>query len=219
VIRRNRLARNRDITLTTLIDLLVQIIFVFALILISVDVMGNESHQPGWVTPEVWKTLISIFDIDPRSLRDPGVQAAEIKGKYEKLKDDLLACDGKVGACDKQPGRGPGYSPCRNSAGVEMIVAEATIDHHGRIVVALGRDAGELQDRQPLSADAIGVPLSIEQFGSLFRSWREHGLAQHPPCAFKAGVNYDGRARAGDYEPARRAIANHFSLSAPPRRF
>jgi len=82
VIRRNRLAGNRDIALTTLIDLLVQIIFVFALILISVDVMGNESHERGWVTPEVWKTLISIFDIDPRSLRDPGVQATEIKGKY-----------------------------------------------------------------------------------------------------------------------------------------
>jgi len=219
VIRRNRLARNRDITLTTLIDLLVQIIFVFALILMSVDVMGSESHERGWVTPEVWKTLISIFDIDPRSLRDPGVQATEIKGKYEKLKDDLLACDAKSAACDKQPGRGPGYPPCRNPAGVEMIVAEATIDRDGRIVVALARHAGELQDRQPLSADAIGVPLSIEQFGSLFRSWREHGLAHHPPCAFKAGVNYDGRARASDYEPARRAIANYFSLSAPPRRF
>jgi len=219
VIRRNRLARNRDIALTTLIDLLVQIIFVFTLILVCVDVMEGESQERGWVTPEAWKTLISIFDIDPRSLRDPGGQATEIKDKYEKLKDDLLACDAKNGACDKQPGRGPGYAACRNSAGVEMIVAEATIDRDGRILVALGRHAGELQDRQPLSVDAISVPLSIEQFGSLFRSWREHGLAHHPPCAFKAEVNYDGRARAGDYEPARRAIASYFSLSAPPRRF
>jgi hypothetical protein len=219
VIRRNRLARNRDIALTTLIDLLVQIIFVFALILISVDVMGSESHDRGWVTPELWKTLVSIFDIDPRSLRDPRVQATEIRDKYEKLKDDLLACDAKIGTCDKQPGRGPGYPPCRNSAGVEMTVAEATIDRDGRIVVALGRHAGELQDRQPLSADATRVPLSIEQFGSRFRSWREHGLAHRPPCAFKAEVKYDGRARAGDYEPARRAIASYFSLSAPPRPF
>ena len=81
MIRRNRLARQRDIALTTLIDLLVQIIFVFTLILISADVMGNESHERGWVTPEAWKTLISIFDIDPRSLRDPGAQVTEIKGK------------------------------------------------------------------------------------------------------------------------------------------
>src|SRR5207245_286841 len=157
---RNRLARNRDIALTTLIDLLVQIIFVFTLILISADVMGNESHEQGWVTPEVWKTLISIFDVDPRSLRDAGAQVADIKGKYEKLQDDLLACDAKVGACEKQAGRGPGNASCRNSGGVEMVVADATIDHKGRIVVALGRHARELQERQPLSADAIGVPLS-----------------------------------------------------------
>ncbi len=219
MIRRNRLARNRDIALTTLIDLLVQIIFVFTLILISVDVMGNEPHERGWVTPEVWKTLISIFDIDPRSIRDAGIQVTEIKGKYEKAKDDLLACDAKTGACDKQAGRGPGNPPCRNSAGVEMIVAEATIDREGKIVVARGRHARELQDQQPLSADAIGVPLSVEQFGSLFRSWREHGLARHPSCSFKAELSYDARARAGDYEPARRAIASYFSLSAPPRRF
>ena len=71
MIRRSRLDRNRDIALTTLIDLLVQIIFVFTLVLISADVMGNESPERGWVTPEVWKTLISIFDIDPRSVREP----------------------------------------------------------------------------------------------------------------------------------------------------
>jgi len=219
VIRRSRLSRNRDVALTTLIDLLVQMIFVFTLILISADVMGSESHERGWVTPEVWKTLISIFDIDPRTLRDPGVQVTEIKDKYEKLKDDLQACDAKTGACEKQAGRGPGNAPCRDSAGVEMIVAEVTIDQDGRIVVAPGRYGRELQRQQPLDASAIGVPLSVEQFGSLFRTWREHGLARQPACAFKAEVSYDGRARAGDYEPARRAIANYFTLSAPPRRF
>jgi hypothetical protein len=219
VIRRHRLARNRDIALTTLIDLLVQIIFVFTLILVSADAIGSESHERGWVTPEVWKTLISIFDIDPRSLRDAGAQVTEIKGQYEKLKDDLVACDAKTGACDKQAGRGPGNAPCRNSAGVEMVVADATIDRDGRIVVALGRHARELQDQQPLGAGAIGVPLSAERFGSLFRAWREHGLARQPACAFKAEVSYDGRARAGSYEPARRAIANYFTLSAPPRPF
>jgi hypothetical protein len=219
VIRRSRLIRNRDVALTTLIDLLVQMIFVFTLILISADVMGSEAHERGWVTPEVWKTLISIFDIDPRTLRDPGVQVTEIRDKYEKLKDDLQACDAKTGACEKQAGRGPGNAPCRDSAGVEMVVAEVTIDQDGRIVVAPGRHARELQRQQPLSANAIGVPLSVEQFGSRFWTWREHGLARQPACAFKAEVSYDGRARAGDYEPARRAVANYFTLSAPPRRF
>ena len=210
---------HRDIALTTLIDLLVQIIFVFTLILISADVMGNESPEPGWVTPEVWKTLISIFDVDPRNVREPHAQVADIKDKYEKLKDDLQACDAKSGACDKSAGRGPGNAPCRNSAGVEMVVADATIDRDGRIVVGLGRDAEELQNQRPLGAGAIGVPLSVEQFAARFRPWREHGLARRPACAFKAEVTYDANAPAGHYEPARRAIASYFTLSAPPKPF
>jgi hypothetical protein len=219
VLRRNRLAKNRDVTLTTLIDLLVQIIFVLALILVSADVMGNEPRERGWVTPEAWKTLISIFDIDPRTIRDVPTQVAAVTSTYTRLKDDLHACDAKTGACDRQAGRGPGNPPCRNSAGVEMVVAEATIDRDGRILVALGRDAGELQKQQPLGAEAFGVPLSAERFGAVFRAWREHGLARDPACAFKADLRYDARAPAGDYEPARRAIASYFTLAAPPRRF
>jgi hypothetical protein len=217
VLRRNRLAQNRDVTLTTLIDLLVQIIFVLALILVSADVMGNEPRERGWVTPEAWKTLISIFDIDPRTLRDVPAQAAAVTSTYTRLKDDLHACGAKTGACDRQAGRGPGNPPCRNSTGVEMVVAEATIDRDGRIVVAPGRDAGELQKKQPLGADAFGVPLSAERFGAVFRAWREHGLARDPACAFKADLRYDARAQAGDYEPARRAIASYFTLSTPRR--
>ena len=218
MIGRNR-PNHRDIALTTLIDLLVQIIFVFTLILISADVMGSESPEPGWVTPEVWKTLISIFDVDPRNVREPGAQIADIKDKYEKLKDDLVACDAKTGACDRQAGRGPGNAPCRDDAGVEMIVAAATIDSEGKIRVAPGRHARALQDQEPLGAGAIGVPLSVEQFTARFRPWREHGLARRPACAFKAEVTYDANAPAGHYEPARRAIASYFTLSAPPKPF
>lgn len=219
MIGKSRHARNRDIALTTLIDLLVQIIFVFALILISVDAIGNESREPGWVTPEAWKTLISIFDIDPRTIRETGAQAAEMQGKYEKVKEALSACDAKSGACEKQAGRGPGYPPCRNSAGVEMVVVDATIDRDGRIVVARGRHAAELQAEHPLGAGALGVPLSIDRFGALLRPWREYGLARSPACSFKAELSYDSRAQAGDYEPARRAVASYFTLSAAPRRF
>ena len=220
MIGRGRLGRNRDIALTTLIDLLVQVIFVFTLILISADaIQSSDPKDRGWITPDVWKTLISIFDIDPRNVRDAGAQVTVIKDRYDRVKDDLVACDSKSAACDKQAGRGPGNSPCRNQAGVEMVVAEAAIDERGRITVALGRDARELAERQPLSVDAIGTPLTVAEFGALFRPWRQHGLAHQPPCAFKAALTYDPRAPAGSYEPARRAIASYFTLSAPPRRF
>ena len=219
MIQRSRATRNRDIALTTLIDLLVQVIFVFTLILISANAIEGDPQERGWVTPDAWKTLISIFDIDSQNIRGAEAQLGAIKGKYEKLNTDLVACDAKTAACDKQAGRGPGNAPCRDSAGVEMMVAEAMIDQRGRITVALGRHARELQDRQPVSARAIGTPLSVDEFGSLFRSWREQGLARRPPCAFKVDVRYDPRAPAGNYEPARRAIASFFTLSTPPRQF
>ena len=219
MMHRSRPARNRDIALTTLIDLLVQVIFVFTLILVSADAIEGDPKERGWVTPEVWKTLISIFDIDPRQVRSAAAHVGEIRDKYARLKDDLLACDARVAACDKQAGRGPGNAPCRDQAGVEMVVAEASIDQDGRITVAPGRHAREVSRAKPLDDAAIGRPLTADQFGSLFRPWREHGLAHQPPCAFKAEVKYDPRAPAGKYEPARRAIANYFTLSAPPRRF
>jgi hypothetical protein len=208
----SRLSRHRDITLTTLIDLLVQVVFVFTLILVSAEVIEGDPKDRGWVTPDAWKTLISIFDVDPQKVRGPDAQLDEIKGKYE-------ACDARGAACTKQAGRGPGNAPCLDAAGVEMVVAEATIDQRGRIIVALRPHAKELQARQPVGREAIGTPLSANQFGSLFRPWREHGLARQPSCAFKAEVKYDPRAPAGSYEPARRAIANYFTLSAPPRQF
>lgn len=216
---RTRLARNRDLALTTLIDLLVQVVFVFTLILVSADVIEGDTHERGWVTPDAWKTLISIFDVDPEKIRGPEAQLRAIKDKYDDLRDDLRACDARVGACAKTAGRGPGNGPCLDAAGAEMVVADATIDVGGRITVALRAAAKELQARQPLGRGAIGTPLSAEQFGALFRPWREHGLARQPACAFKAEVKYDARAPAGSYEPARRAIASYFTLSAPPRRF
>ena len=219
MIQTGRSGRNRDIALTTLIDLLVQVIFVFTLILASADAVETDPSARGWVTPEAWKTLISIFDIDPRKIRDTPAQVSEIKARYERLHSDLAACDTRNAACEKQLGRGPGNAPCRDAAGAEMVVAGAAIDQRGKITIALRPDAKELQDARPLRRDAIGTPLSAEEFGALFRSWREHGLARQPACAFKAEVTYDPRAPAGSYEPARRAIANYFTLSAPPRRF
>jgi hypothetical protein len=171
------------------------------------------------VTPEVWKTLISIFDVDPRTVREAGAQVTVIRDRYDRLRGDLAACDAKSAACDRQAGRGPGNAPCRNAAGVEMVVAEATIDRAGLITVTAGQHAREIEAKRPLAGEALGAPLSVEQFGSLFRPWRQHGLSQDPPCAYKAALTYDPRAPAGSYEPARRAIASYFTLTAPPRKF
>ena len=93
-----------------------------------------------------------------------------------------------------------------------MIVAEATIDRDGRIIVALGRHAGELQDRRPLSADAIGVPLSVRAVWITVPAVAGARPGTSSVVCIQGRASLTTRARqAGDYEPARRAIASYFT--------
>ncbi|GEM_PF-2150325 len=222
--------RNRDVVLTTLIDLLVQVVFVFTLLLIASDVIGPEERV--WVSAEPWKTLISIFDIDPGKIRNTNEQALEMRKKYALLREDLGKTKAdlekyqstltdtvrKLAAIEKQTGRGPGNPPCLKD-GEEMVVINATIDKEGNISVTPSRQGTELRSERPLSGEAFGKPLSPDRFTTLYLPWRKSGLARDPACAYKATVSYDPRAQAGKYEPARRAIANYFTRSGAPRQF
>lgn len=229
----DRRTGNREVALTTLIDLLVQVIFVFTLILIASEGIEGAPKERGWVTPEVWKILLSIFDIDARKLRDTDQQAEEMKKKYtivrdqlEKAKVDLEKCrsrltdiEGRLAGCEKQTGRGPGYPTCRDKDGEEMVVIDAVIDREGNISVTPLGQAAELRGGKPLTERAFSTPLSPDRFRTAYVPWRQSGLARDPACAYKAKVSYDPRAQAGKYEPARRAIAGFFSLAGAPRQF
>lgn len=222
--------RNRDVALTTLIDLLVQVVFVFTLLLIASEVIEVGSKEKVWVSAEPWKTLISIYDIDPRKIRETDEQAVEMRRKYALLRDEfdkinaalqrhrsrLTAAEKKLVAYEKQTGRGPGYPPCRDKDGEEMVVINALIDMAGNITVTPAKHGTQLHSERPLTEGAFSKPLSPERFRTLYLPWRNHGLARDPACAYKATVSYDPRAQAGKYEPARRGIAVYFSLSGAP---
>lgn len=221
---RDSRTRNRDVALTTLIDLLVQVVFVFTLLLIALEVI--DTGERVWVSAEPWKTLISIAEIDPNKLRNTDEQALEIHRKYTQLTNDLnktkaaLAdTERKLAAIEKQTGRGPGNPPCLDKDRKEMVVINAVIDKEGNITVTPAGHGMELRSERPLLGDAFGKPLSTDRFKTLYLPWRNYGLARDPKCAYKADVSYDPRAQAGMYEPARRAIANYFTLSSPPRQF
>lgn len=230
---RDSRTRNRDVALTTLIDLLVQVVFVFTLVLIASEAIEGGPKERGWVSPEVWKTLISIFDIDPGKIRNADEQALEMRRNYALLREDLgktkadlekyqsilAATEQKLAAYEKQTGRGPGYPPCRDNGGVEMVVINAAIDKEGNITVTPAGHGTELRSKRPLTEGAFSRPLSPDKFRTLYLPWRKDGLARNPACAYKATVGYDPRAQAGKYEPARRAIATYFSLSGAPRQF
>jgi hypothetical protein len=230
---RDSRTRNRDVALTTLIDLLVQVVFVFTIVLIVSEVIEGSPEQRGYVTPAVWKTLISIFDIDPRNIRNTDEQALEMRRKYTLLREELdrtkaaLAkseakltdTEKKLAVIEKQTGRGPGNPPCLDKGGKEMVVFNARIDNDGNITVIPEEHGTELQRERPLTEIAFSNPLSPDRFRTLYLPWRRHGLEREPVCAYKATVSYDPRAQAGKYEPARRTIANYFTLSGAPQQF
>jgi len=79
--------RRRDVSLTTLIDLLVQVVFVFTLLLVASGAIEGAPEERGFVTPEVWKTLVNIFDVDVR--KSSTEQAKEIQNRYTAVRSDL----------------------------------------------------------------------------------------------------------------------------------
>ena len=228
---RDRQTRNREVALTTLIDLLVQVVFVFTLLLIASEVIGPNERV--WVSAEPWKTLISVYDIDPGKVRNTDEQVLEMRRKYTLLRDDLdktkaalekyrsrlTDTERKLAVYEKQTGRGPGYPPCRDKDGEEMVVINAAIDRDGNITVTPSGHGTELRSERPLTEGAFSKPLSTDRFRTLYLPWRKYGLARDPACAYKATVSYDPQAQAGKYEPARRSIATYFSLSGAPRQF
>lgn len=224
-------SRNREAALATLIELLVQLVFVFTLVLVASETIQGAPGDRGWVSPETWRTLISIFDIDPNRIRDADKQAEEMKKRWEQAKEErdkskreleqcgarLSAVEKDLAACQKGLGRGPGYPACRSERGEELVVLRATVNKDGEIVVQVLPSASGVGVERPLDREVIGRPMTPKGFLETFDRWRKYGLSQNPACAYKALIAYDPAAPAGKYEPARRAIASYFNLAAAPR--
>jgi hypothetical protein len=205
----------RDVALTTLIDLLVQVVFVFTLLLIAVGGVEGTPEERGFIAPEAWKTLVSIFDVDRK--KPPDEQVREIEAKYRKAQSDadelrkaIGKLDARVAELEKKTG-GPGYPPCRASNGNEIVVSMAQIDARGRIAVAPLPFAKEFES-VGLGFPQPGQFLSRQDFQRLHAPWREHGMLRDPQCRYLATVTYDPEASAGDYQPAMTALVSIFRV-------
>lgn len=206
----------RDVTLTTLIDLLVQVIFVFTLILIGSEALEGGAEERGYIAPEAWKTLISIFDVDAK--KTVKEQIAQIREKYEaaiKSRDEMRKkvdeLDARIAELEKKAGA-PGFPPCRDDDGREQYVLTGRIDISGKIIVLIAPGAQE-RVFSTLEPTNDTQPLMRDQFTRKFSEWHKHGLSRKPQCKYVAAVEYDPRAAAGDYQPAISAISSMFRIN------
>lgn len=206
----------RDITLTTLVDLLVQIVFVFTLVLIVSGATEGDAEERGYIAPEAWKTLVSIFDVDPKGT--PKEQIGEIKSKYEAILKDRDALrkildeqDVKISELERKTGA-PGLPSCRARDGHKEHVLDTNIDAGGRIV-AVPSSGAEALEPSGLTFGKAGQILSQREFQQEFAGWREHGLSRDPKCKYMAKVEYDPNAAAGDYQPAIQTIYSIFNFT------
>lgn len=220
----NQRRGSRDIALATLIDLLVQVVFVFTLLLIASGAIEGLPEDRGY-TPlpfDEWKKLVSIFDVEPR--QPPHNQAKAIESRYHELRlglDELTEnnkkqkrkideLDAEVEKLLKQRGA-PGYPPCRRANdGAELLVISATIDNKGYINASPLADAKEAG--LELRLDAVGRNFARQQFAATFEHWRLRGMSAQPPCKYVALVKYDPSAIAGDYQPSVATIGHLFRL-------
>lgn len=223
--------KNKEVALATLVELLVQIVFVFTLVLLASQAIEGAPGDRGWVSPETWRTLISIFDIDTSRIREPDRQAEEIGKQYEALKrerDDAknttVRCDstlsktsGDLAKCQQSTGRGPGNPACRDSSGDELVVLHAVVNKEGEILVQVLPSGDKVDAVRPLEQGTRIRSMTPQNFRNVFIEWRKYGLSQQPACAYKAFITYDPVTPAGKYEPARRAIASYFNLAAAPK--
>jgi hypothetical protein len=212
----NRRDGRRDVTLTTLIDLLVQIVFVFTLILIASGAVEGSAEERGFMAPEVWKTLVSIFDVDPN--KSSKEQIEEIQSKYQITNNERDALRGKVDELDakiselERKAGAPGYPPCRAKDGQEEYVLAASIDAAGRIT-AVPTSGSKAIEASGLLIKKAGQNLSLREFQDAFFEWRKYGLSRNPQCKYIATVEYDPKAQAGVYQPAITTISSIFRIS------
>ena len=192
-----------------LIDLLVQVIFVFTLLLIASEALEGSPTDRGYVTPEVWKTLISIFDVDPKSR--PAVQAAQIEKEFERLRSRLDECDQKLGTCEKKLSGGPGYPICRDRLGKEEIVLRVFINAEGLLETLPLEDARRVGISTGL--EEAGRRYAPAEFIRAFGDWDAVGRARSIPCRFGVSVEFDPKAAAVQFEAARLSVWSRFRVA------
>ncbi len=209
--------KRKDLALTTLIDLLVQIIFVLAfVIVIGKAVVSAATPEPDY--KELWRHLVeSIFDSigksDPQKQTDAAVaEVKRLKTEVKRLTEQLNECETKLGACQKEldKGKGSGLPACE--MGLPMFQVMVTRD--GKVSVSATEPGAKELSKLGVVGLTLETPLNGTEFGSMFSRIKQ----RQPGCRYRVTVSCEDRnLPAGDYEANLRVIMGLFSTPSSQR--
>ena len=192
--------KNRELVLTTLIDLLVQILFIFTIVLIiKVSSEAGKNGSSDDDLPKVWKTLVSEV-LGVNSLNNsPSENAQAIKDKIKKLEKEIEKVKEEIEQLKTKLGGGaPGKPLCLNSDKKAIyFILEVKIIDDSIIFVQPTVTASDMMTSDKLPRiEGVGN-ISLQDFEGKFNPWFKHGDAQpNGGCRYKAIITFSNNISA-----------------------
>lgn len=209
---RNRKQKQRDLLLTTFIDLLIQILFLFLLMVAFVSIAGDKSKQKAEEAQQVENSLgfplNAILEkwrrlIDPEKLLEEQKHFLSQKADYERLKQleaELAERDKIIAEKEKALGTALGYRPCWSTSKKQVdSIFRIMLSESGIIVTKDWPPMRDVQARKlPIVGDSLGHVLSVDNFRAAFKGVYEAGAKEK--CVYYVVIADGTSSVAKSYE-------------------
>jgi hypothetical protein len=198
--------KNRELVLTTLIDLLVQILFIFTIVLIinvSTEAGKNEASNEDF--PEIWNTLVKALGLD----KDDKTH----KERAEKIVKNMKELEEKNNQLERKLGGGaPGKPLCLNSdkKAIDFILEVKIIDNSIIFVQPTVTASNMMTSNKLPRIEGFGN-ISLQDFDKKFNPWFKHGDTQiGGGCRYRAIIIYSDNISAAVLDKTYKTVGKLF---------
>ncbi len=211
----------KDLTLTTLIDLLVQIVFLLAFFIVIYQVVLPPT-EPNY--KDLWRHLVeSIFN--RTVIGDPNRETAgaiseviNLRAEVKRLKKELDECNNQRDVCQKAlttcetrcPQASAGPPVCTNGT----ALLEISVTKFGKINTTASPSSIEELKKIGIENLPLGSALTTDQFEQAFGAIR----AAQQKCIYRVNVGCEDRnLPTWQYEAGLQSINTYFSTPRKQR--
>ena len=206
--------RNRELVLTTLIDLLVQILFIFTIVLIikvSTEAGKNGSFNDD--LPDVWNTLVKETLGANALSNSPTENAQAIKDKIKKLEEEIEKLKEEIKQLKTKLGGGaPGKPLCLDSdkKSIDFILEVKIIDNSTMSIQPTATASDMMASGNlPLIERFGNIPM--HDFKKKFSPWRDYGDNQpNGGCRYKTIIRYSDNISASVLDRTQKIVGELF---------